>query len=63
MKVYIEFLQGDRMVRKIFYNVVTIVKKSKSYIYIYERVNNNLEKYEFPLKKCIYNVYRLRRKS
>ena len=49
MKVYIEFMQEDRMVRKIFYNVVTIVKKSKSYIYIYEKVDNNITEHIFTM--------------
>ena len=55
MKVYIEYMLQDVMYRKIIYNVEFIVRKSRSYIHIFEKINNDLKEHSFPVE-AVFNM-------
>ena len=55
MKVFIEHMQQDFMYRKLIYNVEFIVRKSRSYIYIFEKIDDDLKEHTFPVE-AVFNM-------
>ena len=56
MKVYIEFTQDQHMVRKIIHNVEMVIKKPRSYTYVYEKVDNELVEHMYS-NDCIFDMH------